>query len=78
VSEYVVVLNGRKAVIPQENLTVGQLRALFDVPADWALVNEGTGDKEDRNFYNDNEVVSLEAGPLILFTRPPTMFGVGS
>jgi hypothetical protein len=74
VNEYVIVVNGRKAVIPQKTLTVEELRALFDVPDDWALVRESRGGNEDR-LLDERDVVSLDAGPVHVFSRPPTTFG---
>lgn len=71
---YVVFVNHSRFEVDLPQLQVVQIRALAGIHGDHELIVEGAGASEDR-LLGDDDVVSLEHGPLHIFTKPPTVFG---
>ena len=69
-----IIVNGCLFEVELSRVQGIQIRALAGVPAEHVLILEGAGAAEDR-LLNDNDVVSLEAGSVHIYSKPPTAFG---
>jgi hypothetical protein len=67
-------LNGRPFEVTQPILRGIEIRALTGIGPDEDLVLERQGSAPDE-LLRDETPVSLDEGPVHLFTKPPTMFG---
>ncbi len=71
---HVLIVNGARFEVSFPSIQGIQIRALACVPSDQSLIVEGSGMAEDR-FLQDDDVVSLTAGPVYIYSKPPTAFG---
>lgn len=69
-----LIYQGHTYTVEATELTVAQIRVLAQVPTSNVIILEGLGAAEDR-VLQDNDVVSLQQGPVRLFSKPPTSFG---
>jgi hypothetical protein len=72
---YSVVVNGRSFSVDLPTLRPVQIRALAGIPADHSLVAESIGPIADR-LLADDESISLESAPAVIYSKPPTAFGI--
>ena len=71
---YVVIVNGVRFEVSFSSLQGIQVRALAGIPPEHSLIVEGAGTGADR-LLREEDVVSLEDGPVHVFSKPPTAFG---
>ena len=71
---YSFSFNGTVVFVSLPRLSTGQIRALTATPAYFELIIEGAGTDVDR-LLTDGEKIDLTAGPVSVFSRPPTSFG---
>jgi len=71
---YRIVINGQLFTVDLPALAAVQIRALAGIPDTDTLVVEGRGESPDR-WLTEDAVVSLEKGPVHVYTTPPTMMG---
>jgi hypothetical protein len=72
---FVIFVNEHRFEVDQPKIEGLQVRVLAGIDPDTMLVTEGTGIDPDR-VLNDTDVLSLENGPLHIFAKPPTAFGM--
>jgi hypothetical protein len=73
-SNYQIVINAQIFTVDLPALAAVQIRALAGIPEAHTLVVEGSGESPDRRLTEDASV-SLEVGPVHVYTMPPTMMG---
>jgi len=71
---YRIVINGHPFTVNLPALAAVQIRALAGIPDSHTLVVEGSGESPDR-WLTEDAVLSLEKGPVHIYTTPPTMMG---
>ena len=71
---FALYVNGRRFEVTEPSLMGIQIRALAGVALDEMLVLEGQGPTPDR-ILADADSVSLSAGLVHIYTKPPTAFG---
>lgn len=72
---YLLYVNGERFEVPLPQLTVNQIRALASIAPQFELMIEGVGSKPDLQL-GLNDQIDLSHGAVVLFARPPTMFGM--
>lgn len=71
---YQIIINGQLFEVDLPSLATVQIRALAGIPMEHSLMVEGQGNSPDE-FLNEATVVSLEKGPVHVYTMPQTMMG---
>lgn len=71
---YQIIINGHLFNVDLPRLATVQVRALAGIPIEHALMVEGHGNSPDQ-FLSEDTVVSLEKGPVHVYTMPQTTMG---
>jgi hypothetical protein len=71
---YQIIINGQLFNVDLPRLATVQIRALAGIPVGHSLMIEGHGNSPDL-FLSEDTVVSLEKGPVHVYTMPQTMMG---
>jgi hypothetical protein len=71
---YQIIINGQLFEVDLPSLATVQIRALAGIPMEHSLMVEGQDNSPDE-FLNEAAVVSLEKGPVHVYTMPQTIMG---
>ena len=71
---YRIIINGQLFTVDLPALAPVQIRALAGLPLGHSLFAEGRGESADR-LLAEQELVSLEQGPVHVYSTPPTLMG---